>query len=50
MKQLKNIKTRTAMYFIGLFVMTIGIALSVKSNLGVSGQLHSIYNDLCLGN
>ena len=36
MKQLKNIKTRTAMYFIGLFVMTIGIALSVKSNLGVS--------------
>lgn len=24
------------MYFIGLFVMTIGIALSVKSNLGVS--------------
>lgn len=24
------------MYFIGLFVMTIGIALSVKSNLGIS--------------
>lgn len=24
MKQLKNIKTRTAMYFIGLFVMTTG--------------------------
>ena len=24
------------MYFVGLFLMTIGIAISVKSNLGVS--------------
>ena len=34
MKQ-NHLKIRTALYFVGLFVMTIGIALSVKSNLGV---------------
>ena len=28
----KNMKVRI-MYFVGLFIMTIGIALSVKSNL-----------------
>ena len=28
---------RLLYYFGGFFVMTIGIALSVKSNLGVSG-------------
>lgn len=33
---MKNIKIRVPMYFIGLFIMTIGIAVSVKSNLGVS--------------
>lgn len=33
---MKNFKVRIPMYFIGLFIMTIGIALSVKSNLGVS--------------
>lgn len=33
---MKHLKVRIPMYFIGLFVMTIGIALSVKSNLGVS--------------
>ncbi|WP_294587444.1 hypothetical protein [Ruminococcus sp.] len=33
---MKNMKVRVPMYFIGLFLMTIGIALSVKSNLGVS--------------
>ena len=32
----KNLKTRLLMYFIGLFIMTMGIALSVKSDLGVS--------------
>ena len=33
---MKNMKVRIPMYFVGLFIMTIGIALSVKSNLGVS--------------
>ena len=33
---MKNMKIRVPMYFIGLFIMTIGIAISVKSNLGVS--------------
>lgn len=33
---MKNLKVRIPMYFIGLFIMTIGIALSVKSDLGVS--------------
>lgn len=33
---MKNLKVRVPMYFIGLFIMTIGIAISVKSNLGVS--------------
>lgn len=47
---MKHLKVRIPMYFIGLFIMTIGIALSVKSNLGVSpGQLYSLYDNLCLG-
>ena len=32
---MKNLKVKLPMYFIGLFVMTIGIALSAKYNLGV---------------
>lgn len=41
---------RLLYYFGGFFVMTIGIALSVKSNLGrIAGQLHSIHHDLRLG-
>ena len=32
----KNLKMRIPFYFIGLFIMTVGIALSVKSDLGVS--------------
>lgn len=31
-----NLSRRLAMYTAGLFVMTVGIALSVKSRLGVS--------------
>ena len=31
-----NLARRLAMYTAGLFVMTVGIALSVKSRLGVS--------------
>lgn len=33
---LKNLKIRLPMYFIGLFIMTVGIAFSVRSDLGVS--------------
>lgn len=36
------------MYFIGLFVMTIGIALSVKSNLGVSPVSFIPYTMTCV--
>lgn len=31
-----NLKVRVPVYFLGLFIMTVGIAFSVKSNLGVS--------------
>lgn len=33
---MKNLKIRIPMYLIGLFIMTIGIAFSVRSDLGVS--------------
>lgn len=36
------------MYFLGLFVMTIGIALSVKSNLGVSPVSSIPYTITCV--
>ena len=36
------------MYFIGLFIMTIGIALSVKSNLGVSPVSSIPYTMTCV--
>lgn len=34
-----NIKIRLVVYLIGLFIMTLGISMSVKSNLGVSPDL-----------
>ena len=33
---MKNLKVRVPAYLLGLFIMTVGVALSVKSNLGVS--------------
>ncbi len=36
MKDSKNFRIRIPVYFLGLFIMTIGVSLSVKSNLGVS--------------
>ena len=45
---LKNMKIRLPMYFIGLFIMTIGIALSVKSNLGVSPVSSIPYTMTCI--
>lgn len=45
---MKHMKVRLPMYFIGLFVMTIGIALSVKSNLGVSPVSSIPYTITCV--
>ena len=44
---MKNMKVRIPMYFVGLFIMTIGIALSSGS---VAGELYTIYDDMCMGN
>lgn len=45
---MKNMKVRIPMYFVGLFIMTIGIALSVKSNLGVSPVNSIPYTMTCV--
>lgn len=45
---MKNLKVRIPMYFGGLFIMTIGIALSVKSNLGVSPVSSIPYTMTCV--
>ena len=44
----RNIVKRLFMYFTGLFVMTIGIAVSVKSNLGVSPVSSIPYTMTCI--
>ena len=36
MEEKRTLANRLICYFIGLFIMTVGIAISVKSNLGVS--------------
>lgn len=43
-----NIRIRLAMYFVGLFIMTAGIAISVKSNLGVSPVSSIPYTLTCV--
>ena len=45
---MKNLKIRIPMYFIGLFIMTAGIAVSVKSNLGVSPVSSIPYTITCI--
>ena len=45
---MSNMKTRLSMYFIGLFVMTLGVALSVKSDLGVSPVSSIPYTITCV--
>lgn len=45
---MNNLKVRIPMYFIGLFIMTIGIALSVKSNMGVSPVSSIPYTMTCV--
>ena len=43
-----NMVTRIIMYLLGLFVMTMGIAISVKSNLGVSPVSSIPYTMTCV--
>ena len=45
---MKHLEVRIPMYFIGLFIMTIGVALSVKSNLGVSPVSSIPYTITCV--
>ena len=47
-KKHNNLKIRIPMYFFGLFLMTIGIAVSVKSNLGVSPVSSIPYTMTCV--
>lgn len=48
MENNRNMKLRLVMYFIGLFIMTLGIAISVKSNLGVSPVSSIPYTMTCV--
>lgn len=43
-----NIKIRLVVYLIGLFIMTLGISMSVKSNLGVSPVSSIPYTIICI--
>lgn len=45
---MKNMKVRIPMYLAGLFIMTAGIAVSVKSNLGVSPVSSIPYTITCV--
>lgn len=45
---MKHLNVRLPMYFLGLFIMTIGIAISVKSNLGVSPVSSIPYTMTCV--
>lgn len=44
----RSLMKRLGMYVVGLFVMTVGIALSVKSNLGVSPVSSIPYTITCI--
>ena len=43
-----NIKIRLVVYLIGLFIMTLGISMSVKSKLGVSPVSSIPYTITCI--
>lgn len=45
---MKNLKLRLAMYFVGLFIMALGVSISVKSNLGVSPVSSIPYTMTCV--
>ena len=44
----ENYVTRLVSYFIGLFIMTLGVSMSVKSNLGVSPVSSIPYTITCI--
>ena len=44
---MKNLKVRISVYIFGLFIMAIGAALSVRSNLGVSPVSSIPYTMTC---
>ncbi len=46
--KMKNLKLRLAMYFVGLFIMALGVSISVKSNLGVSPVSSIPYTMTCV--
>lgn len=48
MKKGNNMKMRLILYVIGLFIMTLGISMSVKSNLGVSPVSSIPYTITCV--
>lgn len=43
-----NYLTRVIVYLVGLFIMTIGVSMSVKSNLGVSPVSSITYTITCI--
>lgn len=45
---MKNLKLRLVMYFAGLFIMALGVSISVKSNLGVSPVSSIPYTMTCV--
>ncbi len=44
----QHLAVRLVVYFIGLFIMTLGISMSVKSNLGVSPVSSIPYTITCI--
>lgn len=48
MSKEKNLRIRLILYLIGLFIMTLGISMSVKSNLGVSPVSSIPYTITCV--
>ena len=44
----ENLAIRLGAYFLGLFLMTLGVSMSVKSNLGVSPVSSIPYTITCI--
>ena len=46
--QERHLAVRLVVYFVGLFIMTLGVSMSVKSNLGVSPVSSIPYTITCV--
>ena len=46
--QERHLAVRLVVYFVGLFIMTLGVSMSVKSNLGVSPVSSIPYTITCI--